>query len=122
MVWSRSNVRRMSDWTASDASDGIPIELAGLRNTVACELHAQLAMRGEMIALADVPEVAYAVAVRLGHEFRIECAPSRQDHLEDDDSLGLDGAAFYASAMPNGDSHGPSDRYPIFDHGWPSRS
>jgi hypothetical protein len=113
-------VRPMSDRKASDASDEISIELAHVRNTVACELHAQLALRLETIALADIPEVAYAVAVRLRQEFRIEPAPSRQGDLEDDDSLGLDGATFYGSAMSNGDDQGPPERFPIFDHGWPS--
>ena len=82
--------------------------LAQLRNAVARELHAQLAMRGEVIRLADVPEVAYVVAVQLGREFRVECVTSEQ--LVDDDSLGPDGATFYGSSLPADGS-----RYPIFD-------
>lgn len=112
----------MSDRTASDASDEISTELACLRNTVACELHAQLAMRGEAINLVDVCEVALAVAVRLGREFRIERTSSQQGDLIDDDSLGLDDAAFYGSVMPNENDQGSPDRYPIFDYGWPARS
>jgi hypothetical protein len=91
-------------------------ELARLRNAVACELHAQLAMRNEKINLADVPEIAYAVAVRLGYDFRIEWAPSWETSREDDESLGLDSAVFYGS-----DLAGVTDRYPVFDHGWPTR-
>jgi hypothetical protein len=112
----------MNDRTASDASNEISGELARLRNTVACELHAQLAMRGEAINLADVCEVAYAVPVRLGREFRIERAPSQQGDLKDDDSLGLDGAAFYGSVMPKENDQRYPDRYPIFDYRWPARS
>ncbi len=94
-----------------------------LRNAVASELHAQLAMRGETITLADVCGVAdaVAVAVRLGREFLIEEAPPPGGGLVDDDSLGPDGAAFYGSAMPAEDGAEASDRYPIFDYGWPAR-
>jgi hypothetical protein len=104
---------------ASDAGDGIPDELVRLRNVVACELHAQLAMRGEVIRLSDICGAADAVAVRLGREFRIEEVPSPHGDLEDDESLGPDGAAFYGSVMPNGNDRS-SDRYPIFDYPWPS--
>lgn len=120
MGWSGTTVVAMTDRTAPEASDEMPIELAHLRNAVARELQAQLALRGEMIDLAAVPEVAYAVAVQLGREFRIECDPSRPGRLHDDESLGLDGAAFYGSALPSRDDPEPSDRYPIFDHGWPT--
>ena len=48
-------------------------ELAQLRNAVAREMHAQLALRGEVIELADIPEVAFMVAVKLRREFHIEC-------------------------------------------------
>ncbi len=92
-------------------SDDAPPELARVRNSVASELDAQLWLRGEAIVLADVCEVAYAIAARLGREFRIEHLPAQQDGLHDDDLLGLDGAAFYGSAMP--DAH---DRFPIFDY------
>ena len=103
----------MPDRTTPNPHDQIPTDLVGLRNAVSCELHAQLTLRGESIELADVPGVAYAVAVQLRRQYRIE--PYRAD-LADDDSLGLDGATFHASAMP----HTSPDRYPIFDHGWPS--
>jgi hypothetical protein len=83
-------------------------EVAQLRNAVARELHAQLAMRGETIRLVDVPDVAYVVAIQLTREFRVECQPD--DERTDDDSLGPDGAAFYASTMP-----ADCGRYPIFD-------
>jgi hypothetical protein len=116
----RPIVTVMSNQPAPDASDEIPAELARFRNAIACELHAQLAMRGETINLADIPEVAYAVAVQLGHTFRVEWAPRWADERDDDGSLSLDAAVFYGSTLPNGDNHGPTDRYPIFDHGWPS--
>jgi len=80
---------------------------------------AQLDLREGMINLADVAEVAYAVAIRLGHEFRLEWAPAWQCDLEDDESLGLDGAAFYGSATQSGSDQRVPERYPIFDHGWP---
>ena len=110
----------MSGYPPPDAGDEISAELARVRNTVACELDAQLGLRGEVILLADVCEVAYAVAVRLGGEFRIEKAPAPQDGLRDDDLLGLDGAAFYGSAVLDRDGD-PRDRYPVFDYSWPPR-
>ncbi len=106
----------MNDRATADGSDEISTELARLRNAIACELHAQLALRNETINLADVPEVAYAVAAQLRHAFRIEWAPRWESDREDDESLGLDGAVFYGSAIP--EERNP-DRYPIFDHGWP---
>jgi hypothetical protein len=65
----------MSEQPVWSMGDELPEELARVRNAVACELHAQLAMRNETISLADVPEVAYAVAAQLRHEFRIEWTP-----------------------------------------------
>jgi hypothetical protein len=103
----------MYDQTAPNLHDQSQTGLAGLRNAVSCELHAQLALRGESIELADVPHVAYAVAVQLCRQYSIE--PYETD-LADDESLGLDSATFYGSALP---PISP-DRYPIFDHGWPS--
>ena len=91
------------------------MDVVRLRNAVSCELMAQLDMR-DVINLADVAEVAYAVAVRLGRDFRIEWAPTGQCDLKDDESLGLDSAVFYGSAMPSGSVQKSSDRYPIFDH------
>jgi hypothetical protein len=63
----------------SGEDDELTGDVALLRNAIAKELHAQLAMRNETIDLADVPEVAYAVAVQLGHGFRIEWAPDWTD-------------------------------------------
>lgn len=82
-------------------------ELAQLRNAVSRELHAQVALRGEVIRLVDVPEVAYVVAVQLRREVRIEAQPDEDSF---DDELSLDAAAFHASTMPADGS-----RYPIFD-------
>jgi len=110
----------MDDGKAS-TGEAIPAELALLRNTVACELHWQLGMRGEKILLIDVAEVAYAVAVRLRQAYRIECVPLPEGDRCDDESLGLDGATFYGSALAAGDLRTPPDRYPIFDHDWPER-
>jgi hypothetical protein len=95
--------------------DEMPAELVQVRNAVACELSAQLNLRDETIDLAAVCEVAHAIAVRLGHEFRIEPAPPQQEGRPDDDSLGLDAAAFYGSALP-------AEQYPVFDYRWPSHS
>jgi hypothetical protein len=81
-------VEAVSDRPAWDESDEISMELARLRNAVACELHAQLALRGETIILADVPKVALAVAAQLGHAFRITWAPQWESDRDDDDSLG----------------------------------
>ncbi|MDQ7909168.1 hypothetical protein RB614_32070 [Phytohabitans sp. ZYX-F-186] len=94
-------------------SEDVPAEVARLRNAISCELYAQLALRGETIDQAAVPEVAYAVAMRLREAFTIEWAPRWDDDPDDDGSLGLDAAVFHASAVP------AADRYPIFDHGWP---
>ena len=98
----------MSGSMPLEASEEVSAEFARVRNIVAIELDAQLGLRGEIITLADVCEVAYAVAVRLGH------FPRHLD-LPDDDSLGPDGAVFYGSLM-----HDDNDRYPVFDHRWPS--
>jgi hypothetical protein len=111
----------MSNRVAVDVSDQIPAELARLRNAIACELHAQFALRGETLNLVDIPEIAYAVAVQLGHAFRIEWAPEWAGEPDDDGSFGPDSAVFHGSALPTGDGQEPVDRYPIFDHGWPAR-
>jgi hypothetical protein len=108
----------VNGWTPPHPGDELPIPLARLRNAVARELHAQLALRGEVVRLADVPHVALSVAVQLEREFRIEEPSSGGAGRDDDESLGLDGAAFYGSALPDG-SDLPAERYPIFDHGWP---
>src|SRR5690349_9977095 len=113
----------MTDRPGSDFDDELSAELVHVRNTVACELNAQLAMRHETIDLAAVCGVAYAVAVRLGREFRFERVAGQQEGLRDDDSLGLDGAAFYGSVLLSHQDPGPAEEhYPIFDYRWPSRS
>ncbi|MEU4238270.1 hypothetical protein [Actinoplanes sp. NPDC026619] len=81
---------------------------AALRNLVACELHAQLALRCETIALADVAGVADAVARRLAQTFRSEWVPAWAGEPDDDEPLGSEAAVFHAGLMPAG-------RYPIFD-------
>ncbi|SCE67663.1 hypothetical protein GA0074696_0171 [Micromonospora purpureochromogenes] len=45
--------------------DGLSPLLAEIRDAVARELHAQLALRAERIELADVPEIAYQVTLRV---------------------------------------------------------
>ena len=62
---------------------------------VACELDAPLCLRGETIVLADVCEVAHAVAAWLGREFWIEYARLSEGSLPDEDLFGPDGADFY---------------------------
>jgi hypothetical protein len=103
---------------SSQPGDDIPADVARLQNAIACELHAQLGMRGETIILADLPEVAYAVAMRLRQAFLIEWAPRWADDEGDDGPLGSDAAVFHASAMSD-PGRAADDRYPIFDHGWP---
>jgi hypothetical protein len=87
----------MSAYLPRDAGDELPAALVRVRNAVARELDAQLGLRGEVIILADVCEVAHAVAVRLGGEFRIRPAPSWQHSQLCDDLFSLDSATFYAS-------------------------
>lgn len=98
----------------ADIDDEFPPVTACVRNAVARELREQVMLRGDSIELADVAEVAYAVAVQLGREFTLE---QHRDEPADDDSLGPDGATFNASALPPA----PSDRYPIFDRSWHGR-
>ncbi|MFG3697939.1 hypothetical protein ACGF5C_08450 [Micromonospora sp. NPDC047620] len=50
--------------------DGLSPLLVELRDAVARELHAQLALRAERIELADVPEVAYQVTLRVDETLR----------------------------------------------------
>ncbi|TDB92127.1 hypothetical protein E1091_13290 [Micromonospora fluostatini] len=51
----------MSDAYVCGEPDGLSPLLVRVRDAVARELHAQLALRAERIELADVPEVAYQV-------------------------------------------------------------
>jgi hypothetical protein len=53
----------MSDAYVVGDPDGLSPLLVDIRDAVARELHAQLAMRAERIELADVPEIAYQVAL-----------------------------------------------------------
>jgi len=71
-------------------------DVSRLRNAIACELNAQLALRDERLELADLPEVAYAVAVQLQHTFRIEWAPRWTDQTDETDWLSPDAATYHA--------------------------
>ncbi|MDG4778599.1 hypothetical protein O7614_02935 [Micromonospora sp. WMMD961] len=55
----------MSDAYVVGDPDGMSPLLVAVRDAVARELHAQLALRGERIELADVPEVSYQVTVQI---------------------------------------------------------
>ncbi|MFC0007896.1 hypothetical protein [Micromonospora siamensis] len=55
----------MDDAYVSGDPDGLTPLLRHIRDAVARELHAQLALRAERIDLADVPEVAYQVTRRV---------------------------------------------------------
>ncbi|BCJ59099.1 hypothetical protein [Micromonospora endophytica] len=60
----------MSDAYVVGDPDGLsPLQIE-LRDAVARELHAQLALRSERIELADVPEVAYQVTLRVSETLR----------------------------------------------------
>ncbi|MEK8108550.1 hypothetical protein NKG94_33660 [Micromonospora sp. M12] len=60
----------MSDAYVVGDPDGLSPLLVELRDTVARELHAQLAMRGERIELADLPEVSYQFTVQVERALR----------------------------------------------------
>ncbi|GIH02923.1 hypothetical protein Rhe02_09900 [Rhizocola hellebori] len=92
----------MGGFTEWDDDEEIPAALAWVRNSVARELDAQLGLRGEVIVLADVCEIAYAVAVRLGLEFGIERRPWPDSDPREESSLDLDSAVFYGSMMRSG--------------------
>ncbi|MGW3889047.1 hypothetical protein ACWD69_10185 [Micromonospora chokoriensis] len=55
----------MSDAYVVGDPDGLSPLLITVRDAVARELHAQVALRGERIELADVPEVSYQVTVQV---------------------------------------------------------
>lgn len=55
----------MSDAYVVGDPDGLSPLLTRLRDAIARELHMQLAMRAERIELADVPEVAYQITLRV---------------------------------------------------------
>ncbi|MET8120817.1 hypothetical protein [Micromonospora sp. NPDC005189] len=60
----------MSDAYVVGDPDGLSPLLVELRDAIARELHAQLALRAERIELADVPEVAYQVTVQVDRTLR----------------------------------------------------
>jgi hypothetical protein len=60
----------MSDAYVVGDPDGLSPLLVALRDAVARELHAQLALRGERIELADLPEVSYQVTLRVDETLR----------------------------------------------------
>ncbi|WP_435207767.1 hypothetical protein [Micromonospora sp. bgisy143] len=55
----------MSDAYVVGDPDGLSPLLVAVRDAIARELHAQVALRGERIELVDVPEVAYQVTLRV---------------------------------------------------------
>ena len=67
----------MSDAYVVGDPDGLSPLLVEVRDAVARELHAQLAMRGERIELADLPEVSYRVTVQVERALRV-WRPGRQ--------------------------------------------
>ncbi|MEV4117698.1 hypothetical protein [Micromonospora sp. NPDC049645] len=60
----------MSDAYVVGDPDGLSPLLVELRDAVARELHAQLALRGERIELADLPEVSYQVTIQVERALR----------------------------------------------------
>ncbi|MEV7329673.1 hypothetical protein [Micromonospora sp. NPDC093244] len=60
----------MSDAYVVGDPDGLSPLLVAVRDAVARELHSQLAMRGERIELADLPEVSYQVTVQVERTLR----------------------------------------------------
>ncbi|MEU5903828.1 hypothetical protein [Micromonospora sp. NPDC047527] len=60
----------MSDAYVVGDPDGLSPLLVELRDTIARELHAQLALRGERIELADLPEVSYQVTIQVERALR----------------------------------------------------
>ncbi|MET8041427.1 hypothetical protein ABZU25_11220 [Micromonospora sp. NPDC005215] len=60
----------MSDAYVIGDPDGLSPLLVALRDAIARELHAQLALRGERIELADLPEVSYQVTLRVDETLR----------------------------------------------------
>ncbi|MEU1588695.1 hypothetical protein [Micromonospora sp. NPDC005710] len=60
----------MSDAFVVGDPDGLSPLLVALRDAIARELHAQLALRGERIALADLPEVSYQITLRVDETLR----------------------------------------------------
>ncbi|MEU7840413.1 hypothetical protein AB0B39_05505 [Micromonospora sp. NPDC049114] len=61
----------MSDAYVVGDPDGLSPLLVELRDTIARELHAQVALRGERIELADLPEVSYQVTIQVERALRL---------------------------------------------------
>ncbi|MBY8871962.1 hypothetical protein K7640_08920 [Micromonospora sp. PLK6-60] len=55
----------MSDAYVSGDPDGLSPLLQQIRDAVARELHAQLALRADRVDLADIPEIAYQVTLQV---------------------------------------------------------
>ncbi|MDO3701688.1 hypothetical protein Q3W71_08340 [Micromonospora sp. C28SCA-DRY-2] len=70
----------MADAYVVGDPDGLSPLLAEIRDAVARELHAQLALRAERIELADVPEVAYQVTLRVDETVRRRGSAPRGGH------------------------------------------
>ncbi|WP_405428256.1 hypothetical protein [Micromonospora sp. NBC_00617] len=62
----------MSDAYVVGDPDGLSPLLVELRDTIARELHAQVALRGERIELADLPEVSYQVTMQVERALRLK--------------------------------------------------
>ncbi|MEV6343133.1 hypothetical protein [Actinoplanes sp. NPDC051851] len=93
----------------------IPDSPPELRNAVACELYAQLALRNETIDLEAVPGVADAIAHRIAQSFHADWSPPWSTDPIDTEPIGSEAAVFHASALP------PStERYPVFDRPAPT--
>ncbi|MBQ1029868.1 hypothetical protein ACX27O_02490 [Micromonospora sp. SD19] len=60
----------MSDAYVVGDPDGFSPLQVELRDAIARELHAQLALRGERIELADLPEVSYQVTIQVERTIR----------------------------------------------------
>ncbi|MDG4836190.1 hypothetical protein O7631_06650 [Micromonospora sp. WMMD967] len=60
----------MSDAYVVGDPDGLSPLLIAVRDAVARELHAQVALRGERIELADLPEVSYQVTIQVERALR----------------------------------------------------
>ncbi|WP_433128401.1 hypothetical protein ACQPWW_01600 [Micromonospora sp. CA-240977] len=68
----------MSDAFVVGDPDGLSPLLVTIRDAIARELHAQLALRGEQIELADLPEVSYQVTLRVDETLRGRAALSQR--------------------------------------------
>ncbi|PWU57062.1 hypothetical protein DLE60_25235 [Micromonospora globispora] len=55
----------MDDAYVVGEPDGLSPLLVAIRDAVARELHAQFALRADRLELADLPEVAYQVTLRV---------------------------------------------------------